>query len=117
MSPPKSRPLPVATTDVVPARCWKRHAVAPVSAEIAYTVPALPPLFGATSPPLFEMPYSDVFFRDSATAVIWVQVFCSGTYIMLVSGLYALASQFLPPFGVGQMKCVWPAAVNSESGL
>ena len=45
------------------------------------------------------------------------QVFRSGMYIMLVRGLWAPASQSLPPCQVGQAKTSCPSAVKTTSAF
>ena len=46
-----------------------------------------------------------------------MHMFCIGTYIAFVRGLYAPAGQFLPPFVPGHTVSSWPACVNSISGF
>ncbi len=58
----------------------------------------------------------DVVNGLSSSAVTFAQVFCSGKYMVLVSGLFA-AGKSLPPFAVGHTKRVSPTLSNTVSGF
>src|SRR5437773_3215058 len=59
-------------------------------------------------------------FDGSRWSVVVVAVwhrFCSGKYIMFVSGLYAPAGQFLPPVLPGHTTILWLIRVKSVSSF
>src|SRR5687767_12662204 len=85
-SPPNSSLPPVATSDVVAARCSYFHTVRPVSTDTAWMAPTFSPLPGAIWLRLLN-PYSELNDGRSICVVTVMQAFCSGKYIVLLSGL------------------------------
>ena len=85
-SPPNTSPPPVATSDVVAARCSYFHRSSPVSGEIAWTVPSWS-VPGASSLRTASAYKDDATLSLPSIAIIRAQALRRGKYISPVRGL------------------------------
>jgi hypothetical protein len=115
VSPPNTRPPAVDSSDMTAARWSYVQSVAPVSTEIAWTLPTSVRLPAMRCSLL--SPYSESRLGRLSVGAAVMHVFWSGKNIVFDDGLYAPDGQFLPPSGVGQIVRSWPISTNVVSGL